>query len=103
MSRFNVRDSCVRGNPHNNRAARLLAVLLAVCCWLSSARSQWLETTLYLPDSLCGVTAPSLVAHNSVNSADRLSDYLAFVRDPRHFRARVNVIIDGEGLEVSAK
>ena len=50
------------------------------------------------------IPAGSLVlAHNSVNCADRLSEYLAFVRDPAHFRASVNVILDPEGLEVSVK
>jgi predicted O-methyltransferase YrrM len=44
-----------------------------------------------------------VLAHNSVNCADRLKDYLAFVRDPAHMRASVNVIFDSEGLEVSAK
>ncbi len=44
-----------------------------------------------------------ILAHNSVNSAGRLKHYLDFVRDPAHCRASVNVIFDGEGLEVSAK
>lgn len=44
-----------------------------------------------------------VLAHNSVNCAKKLSEYLAYVRDPAHFRASMNVIIDGEGLEVSAK
>jgi len=44
-----------------------------------------------------------VMAHNSVNAAERLKDYLAFVRDPANFRASVNVIFDGEGLEVSGK
>ena len=44
-----------------------------------------------------------VLAHNSVNCVDRLSEYLAFVRDPAHFRASVNVILDPEGLEVSVK
>jgi len=44
-----------------------------------------------------------VLAHNSVNAAERLTSYLAFVRDPAHFRASVNVILDTEGLEVSAK
>jgi predicted O-methyltransferase YrrM len=44
-----------------------------------------------------------VLAHNSVNAADRLRHYLDFVRDPAHFRASVNVILDTEGLEVSAK
>jgi predicted O-methyltransferase YrrM len=44
-----------------------------------------------------------LVAHNSVNARTEYADYLAFVRDPRHCRASINVVIDGEGLEVSLK
>ena len=44
-----------------------------------------------------------VLAHNSVNSAERLKDYLAFVRDDTRFRASVNVILDTEGLEVSVK
>jgi predicted O-methyltransferase YrrM len=44
-----------------------------------------------------------VLAHNSVNCADRLQDYFAYVRNPENCRASVNVIIDGEGLEVSAR
>lgn len=44
-----------------------------------------------------------VLAHNSVNCADRLKGYLAFVRDPARMRASVNVIFDSEGLEVSAR
>ena len=44
-----------------------------------------------------------VLAHNSVNCADRLAGYLAWVRDPANMRASVNIILDGEGLEVSAK
>lgn len=44
-----------------------------------------------------------ILAHNSVNCAERLKDYLAFVRDPANLSASVNVILDGEGLEVSAR
>jgi predicted O-methyltransferase YrrM len=48
--------------------------------------------------------AGSLVlAHNSVNCAERLHDYLRFVRDSTHLSASVNVIFDAEGLEVSVK
>ncbi|MEA3402496.1 MAG: class I SAM-dependent methyltransferase [Armatimonadota bacterium] len=43
-----------------------------------------------------------VLAHNSVNSAERLAEYLTFVRDPARFTASVNVILDGDGLEVSA-
>ena len=44
-----------------------------------------------------------VLAHNSVNAADRLEHYLAFVRDEANFRASVNVVFDIEGLEVSVK
>jgi len=48
--------------------------------------------------------AGSLVlAHNSVNCAERLQDYLNFVRDTTHFQTSVNVVFDPEGLEVSVK
>ena len=44
-----------------------------------------------------------VLAHNSVNCAERLKDYLAFMRDPARFRESVNVIFDPEGLEVSVR
>jgi len=44
-----------------------------------------------------------VLAHNSVNLAERLKYYLEFVRDSANFRASVNVIFDIEGLEVSVK
>ena len=44
-----------------------------------------------------------VLAHNSVNGADGLKHYLEFVRDPAHFRASVNVVVDCEGLEVSRR
>jgi predicted O-methyltransferase YrrM len=44
-----------------------------------------------------------VLAHNSVNCAERLQRYLAFVRDPKHMRESVNMILDPEGLEVSVK
>jgi len=44
-----------------------------------------------------------VLAHNSVNCSGRLQHCLAFVRDSAHMRESVNVIIDGEGVEVSAK
>jgi len=44
-----------------------------------------------------------VLAHNSVNCADRLQDYFAYVRDSGKLRASVNVIVDPEGLEVSVK
>jgi predicted O-methyltransferase YrrM len=44
-----------------------------------------------------------VLAHNSVNCADRLKAYLAFVRDPKYLSASVNVVFDIEGLEVSVR
>ena len=44
-----------------------------------------------------------VAAHNSINAAANLKHYLAFVRDAANFRESVNVILDGEGLEVSVK
>jgi len=44
-----------------------------------------------------------VLAHNSVNCAQRLAAYLQFVRDQANMRASVNVILDGEGLEASVK
>jgi len=44
-----------------------------------------------------------VLAHNSLNCAERLTHYLAFVRDPANFKASVNVVLDPEGLEVSVR
>lgn len=44
-----------------------------------------------------------VLAHNSVNCAERLSHYLGHVRDSASFQSSVNVIFDREGLEVSVK
>jgi len=44
-----------------------------------------------------------VLAHNSVNAAERLRHYLAFVRDEANFRQSVNIVLDREGLEVSAR
>jgi len=48
-------------------------------------------------------TGSLVLAHNSINCAEALVDYLAYVRDAAHFHASINVMIDGEGLEVSVK
>jgi predicted O-methyltransferase YrrM len=48
-------------------------------------------------------TGGLVLAHNSVNCAERLTDYLAFVRDGQNLRESVNVILDSEGLEVSVR
>ena len=44
-----------------------------------------------------------VLAHNSVNLAHQLKHYLEFVRNPENFRVSVNIVLDGEGLEVSMR
>ena len=44
-----------------------------------------------------------VLAHNSVNCAKKLSEYLTFVRDSAHFTASVNIVVDPEGLEAAVK
>jgi predicted O-methyltransferase YrrM len=44
-----------------------------------------------------------VLAHNSVNSAHTMVDYLSYVRDASRFRESVNVIVDDQGLEVSVR
>ena len=44
-----------------------------------------------------------VLAHNSINCAERLEPYLRFVRDPATMTASVNVMLDPEGLEVSVR
>lgn len=42
-----------------------------------------------------------VLAHNSINGGPPVEPYLAWVRDPAHCRASVNIVMDAEGLEVS--
>lgn len=44
-----------------------------------------------------------VLAHNSVNDARTLADYLAYVRNPASFAESVNLIVDDQGLEVSMR
>ncbi|MHC4503525.1 MAG: O-methyltransferase [Planctomycetota bacterium] len=44
-----------------------------------------------------------VLAHNSVNSARDLADYLEHVRDGDSFRESVNVVVDNQGVEVSVR
>ena len=44
-----------------------------------------------------------VLAHNSVNDARGLADYLQYVRDPAHFRESANMIVADQGLEVSLR
>jgi predicted O-methyltransferase YrrM len=42
-----------------------------------------------------------ILAHNSVNDAHGLADYLAHVREPSRYAQSINMIVDDQGLEVS--
>lgn len=42
-----------------------------------------------------------VLAHNSVNSADSLAEYLRHVRNTGNFAASINMVVDDQGLEVS--
>jgi predicted O-methyltransferase YrrM len=44
-----------------------------------------------------------VLAHNSVNAAYTMTDYLKLVRNPARFASSVNVIVDDQGLEVSCR
>ena len=44
-----------------------------------------------------------VLAHNSVNSARDLADYLAYMRDSGQFQESVNMVVDDQGLEVSIR
>jgi predicted O-methyltransferase YrrM len=44
-----------------------------------------------------------VLAHNSVNDARGLADYLDYVRDPRRFAQSINMVVDDQGLEVSRR
>ena len=63
------------------------------CLYLDILRAGW----EHIPDG--GV----ILAHNSVDSADDLGEYLDFVRDEDNCRASVNVVLDPAGLEVSIR
>lgn len=55
-----------------------------------------------LEEGLHALRPGSLVlAHNSVNCAPDLADYLSYVRDAARFRASMNMIVDDQGLEVT--
>ncbi len=43
-------------------------VLLAVSCWLSAVSAQWLEETIYLPDSFGGLAMPQSLVYDSANN-----------------------------------
>jgi len=47
---------------------KISAGLLAVCCILSISSAQYLESTIYLPDSLGGLSYPRSIAWNPMNN-----------------------------------
>jgi YVTN family beta-propeller protein len=51
---------------------KVAAVLLAVCCWLSAARCQYLETTILLPDTLGPLNGPYCLAWDDNPAHPRL-------------------------------
>jgi hypothetical protein len=46
----------------------LFLLLFTLSLLLSTAFAQWLETTIYIPDSLCGVINPQTFAYNATNN-----------------------------------
>ena len=44
-----------------------------------------------------------ILAHNAVNAADQMPDYLARVRDPGSFQRSMTMIVDDQGLEVTLR
>jgi hypothetical protein len=42
------------------------SVLLAIICLLSAVKAQWLETTIYLPDSFGGLVYPRCLTYGHV-------------------------------------
>jgi hypothetical protein len=51
-----------------------VAILLALCCCMSADHSQWLEKTLYLPDSFGGLSHPQCLVCDSANNAIYVGD-----------------------------
>jgi predicted O-methyltransferase YrrM len=44
-----------------------------------------------------------VLAHNSINHAEKLAEYLEHVRNRDNFRESANMCVDGEGLEVTLR
>ena len=47
------------------------------------------------------ISGALILAHNSINQASSLADYLRFVRDPGNSMRSINMCIDDQGLEVT--
>jgi hypothetical protein len=50
---------------HDTPMKRITAALFAVCCILSSSSAQYLETTIWLPDSLGGMSYPRAITRTA--------------------------------------
>jgi predicted O-methyltransferase YrrM len=68
-------------------------------------RGVWKSIYLTLLQAAEHVLRPGslVLAHNSVNDARGLADYLAYVRDPTRFCQSINMVVDDQGLEVSMR
>jgi len=47
---------------------RTASIFLAVCCWLSAAVGQWLETTIPVPDTFGGLSMPNCLAYDTIDN-----------------------------------
>jgi predicted O-methyltransferase YrrM len=100
-SRTPVEIAAADGIPWLERTEETIDLLYLDADGPRGTKSIYLELLLA---ALHALHPGSLVlAHNSVNAAQSLGDYLAYVRDPACFRASVNVIVDDQGLEVSVR
>jgi YVTN family beta-propeller protein len=54
---------------HLTAPCYLMLALAALCSLFpASLYSQWLETTIYVPDSLCGIINPQVFTYNATNN-----------------------------------
>jgi YVTN family beta-propeller protein len=58
----------VRAVSSHAPPARPGAVLLAICCCLSAASAQWLETTVFTPDSFGGLSMPNCLVYDPTDN-----------------------------------
>ena len=85
------------GVAHKAGAASIgfCSFLLLCIALLSSASGQWVEKTIYLPDSLSRVSYPCCIAYNSVDDKIYVAgDYGNGVRRPDH--EYWMIVIDGK-------
>ena len=63
-----MREACQRSRVNGSDAMDSQNVRTAICCCLSAVSGQWLETTIYLPDSFGGLTQPQCLVYDSLNN-----------------------------------